>query len=138
MDTKKIMIFSIIGFVLSLFIFAGTLYLTVFKSSSKEAKDIKTYNYDAGEFSTNMGDSNHYFKGNIVIETTDKKDVEKLTEKNVIVRDTVLKVIISQDPKQMTTNEGMDKIERELISKLSKSVNVKSIRNIYFTNYIVQ
>ncbi|SHG92789.1 flagellar basal body-associated FliL family protein [Tepidibacter thalassicus] len=136
MDTKKVMIFSIIGFVLSLFIFVGTLYYV--KSSSKDVKDIKTYNYDAGEFSTNMGDLRHYFKGNLVIETTDKKAIEKLTEKNVIVRDTVLKVIISQDPNQMTTNEGMDKIEKELISKLSKVLNIQSIRNIYFTNYIVQ
>lgn len=139
MDTKKILIFSIIGFVISLLIFGGTLYLTVFKSSSnKEAKDVKTYNYDAGEFSTNIGDTSHYFKGNITIEITNKKHIEKLTEKDVIVKDSILKVIIAQDPKSMTSDEGIEKIKKELISKISKAVNIDSIRNVYFTNYIVQ
>lgn len=139
MDTKKILIFSIIGFVISLLIFGGTLYLTVFKGSSdNKAKDIKTYNYDAGEFSTNIGDTKHYFKGNITIETTNKKDVEKLTEKNVIVRDSILKVLIDQNPEDMTSDEGIEKIKKELISKISDAVDLESIRNVYFTNYIVQ
>lgn len=81
MNTKKIMIFSIIGFIISLLIFAGTLYFVYFKDSDKSQKDLKRFNYDAGQFSTNMGDSNHYFKGKIVIEVTDKEDIEIMTQK---------------------------------------------------------
>ncbi|WFD11685.1 flagellar basal body-associated FliL family protein [Tepidibacter hydrothermalis] len=138
MNTKKIMIFSIIGFIISLLIFGATLYVVHFKDSSKSSQKVKTFNYDAGEFSTNMGDSAHYFKGKIVIESTDEKEIEIMTEKNVIIRDTILKVIISQDPEKMTSNEGLDKLERELISNLSMKLDFKSIKNVYFTDYIVQ
>ncbi len=138
MSTKKIMIFSIIGFIISLLIFGATLYFVYFKDSDKSQKNLETFNYDAGEFSTNMGDSNNYFKGKIVIESTDKDDIETMTQKNVIIRDTILKVIIAQDPQKMTSNEGLDKLERELISNLSINLNLKSIKNVYFTDYIVQ
>lgn len=138
MNTKKIMIFSIIGFIISLLIFGGTLYFVYFKDSNNSQQKLKTFNYDAGEFSTNMGDSNHYFKGKIVIESTDENEVEVMTAKNVIIRDTILKVIISQDPEKMTSNEGLDKLERELISNLSTKLDLKSIKNVYFTDYIVQ
>ncbi|WP_099187216.1 flagellar basal body-associated FliL family protein [Tepidibacter mesophilus] len=138
MNTKKIMIFSVIGFIISLLIFGSTLYLVYFKDSNKSNQDLKTFNYDAGEFSTNMGDSNHYFKGKIVIESTDEDDIKIMTEKNIIIRDTILKVIISQDPEKMTSNEGLDKLEKELISNLSGNLDLKSIKNVYFTDYIVQ
>ncbi|MCT4507991.1 MAG: flagellar basal body-associated FliL family protein [Tepidibacter sp.] len=138
MDTKKIMIFSIIGFIISLLIFGATLYFVYFKNSDGSRQNLEAFNYDAGQFSTNMGDSNHYFKGNIVIESTDEKEIEVMTEKSVIIRDTILKVIISQDPEKMTSNEGLDKLERELISDLSTKLNLKSIKNVYFTDYIVQ
>lgn len=138
MNTKKIMIFSIIGFIISLLIFGATLYFVHFKDSNQSQQKLKTFNYDAGEFSTNMGDSNHYFKGKIVIECTDENEVEIMTSKNVIIRDTILKVIISQDPEKMTSNEGLDKLERELISNLSMKLDLKSIKNVYFTDYIVQ
>lgn len=138
MDTKKIMIFSIIGFIISLLIFGATLYFVYFRDSDGSKQNLETFNYDAGQFSTNMGDSSHYFKGNIVIESTDKKEIEVMTEKSVIIRDTILKVIISQDPEKMTSNEGLDKLERELISDLSTNLDLKSIKNVYFTDYIVQ
>ncbi len=138
MDTKKIMLFSVIGFIISLLIFGGTLYITVFKGAPKSEKDVKTYNYDVGEISTNIGDTKHYFKGSITIETTDKKLPDKMTEKSVIVRDAILQVLLSQKPENMTSDEGLGKIKKELISKISKAIDTQSIRNVYFTDYIVQ
>lgn len=135
---KKLLIFVIIGFLLSLLIFGATLYFTVFKNSSeKKVEEIKTFNYDAGEFTTNVGDG-HFFKGNITIETTDEKEIAKLTEKNAEIRDSILEVIMSQDPDNMTNKEGLAKVKKEIIQKLSKAINSNTLRNIFFTNYVIQ
>ncbi|KXZ39776.1 flagellar FliL protein [Alkalithermobacter thermoalcaliphilus JW-YL-7 = DSM 7308] len=138
MNTKKVVIFSIVAFILSLGTLGAVLYFTVFNNHQNTEKNIKTYIYDAGEFSTNIGNNNNYFKGNITIETTDKNLPKKLAESNILLRDLVLRTIISQDPSEMVKTEGVEKFKMQLIKELSRLMNTESITNIYFTNYIVQ
>ncbi|OPJ57096.1 flagellar basal body-associated FliL family protein [Alkalithermobacter paradoxus] len=138
MSTKKIVIFSIVGFIISLAVFGATLYFTVFNKPSNGEANVKTYIYDVGEFSTNIGNTNNYFRGNITIETIDKNLPKEFADKNVLVRDTILRVIISQNPSEMVKVEGVDKLKKQLADELSKIMETDSITNIYFTNYIVQ
>ncbi|AHM56652.1 hypothetical protein EAL2_c13570 [Peptoclostridium acidaminophilum DSM 3953] len=132
---KKIVIYSIagvavlaIGFAVAFFLFSG----------KTEAKQIKTYNYDMGVFSTNIGGTKNFFKGNIIIESTDKKAETVLAEKNAILRDIILETIIQQKPEDMVSPDGMNGIKKDIIDKIKTRVGIDSIENIYFTDYIVQ
>lgn len=141
MDNKKLAIFSIIVFVVSILVFATTLYLVFFRapaSADNTPKKIDTYKYDLGDFSTNIGSSGRYFKGKIVIETTNKK-TPALIEQNVEpIRDHILKVLISQDVKNMMSDTGIEKIKNDIKKHISEIIGTDDISNVYFTDYIIQ
>ena len=141
MDNKKLAIFSIAVFVVSVLVFATTLYLVFFKapaSADRAPKKIDTYKYDLGDFSTNIGSSGRYFKGKIVIETTNKK-TPKLIEQNVEpIRDHILSVLISQDVKTMMSENGIDNIKKDISKKVAEIIGSDDISNVYFTDYIIQ
>ena len=141
MDNKKLAIFSIAVFVVSVLVFATTLYLVFFKapaSADRAPKKIDTYKYDLGDFSTNIGSSGRYFKGKIVIETTNKK-TPKLIEQNVEpIRDHILSVLISQDVKTMMSENGIENIKKDISKKVAEIIGSDDISNVYFTDYIIQ
>lgn len=141
MDNKKLAIFSIAVFVVSVLVFATTLYLVFFKapaSADSAPKKIDTYKYDLGDFSTNIGSSGRYFKGKIVIETTNKK-TPKLIEQNVEpIRDHILSVLISQDVKTMMSENGIENIKKDISKKVAEIIGSDDISNVYFTDYVIQ
>lgn len=137
MGNKKLAIFSIIIFIISAVIFGATLYLTFFKSP-KEPKPPKTYTCDLGSFATNIGTSGRFFKGNIVVETTGKKTPEIITAHMEPIRDYVLKLIISQNIKEMTTEEGMQGMSNQIREEVARVTGTGDITNVYFTEYIIQ
>ena len=100
--------------------------------------EIDTYKYDLGDFSTNIGSSGRYFKGKIVIETTNKK-TPKLIEQNVEpIRDHILSVLISQDIKTMMSENGIENIKKDISKKVAEIIGSDDISNVYFTDYIIQ
>ena len=125
----------------SVLVFATTLYLVFFKapaSADRAPKKIDTYKYDLGDFSTNIGSSGRYFKGKIVIETTNKK-TPKLIEQNVEpIRDHILSVLISQDVKTMMSENGIENIKKDISKKVAEIIGSDDISNVYFTDYIIQ
>ena len=141
MDNKKLAIFSIAVFVVSVLVFATILYLVFFKApayADSAPKKIDTYKYDLGDFSTNIGSSGRYFKGKIVIETTNKK-TPKLIEQNVEpIRDHILSVLISQDVKTMMSENGIENIKKDISKKVAEIIGSDDISNVYFTDYIIQ
>ncbi|MDO4719298.1 MAG: flagellar basal body-associated FliL family protein [Peptostreptococcaceae bacterium] len=138
MGNKKLAIFSIVIFVVSLLIFGATLYLTIFKNNGGQPKPPKTYTCDLGNFSTNIGASGRYFKGNIVVETTGKKTPDLITKNQEPIRAYILKLLISQDIKQMTTDQGIDNLSGLIRKEVARVTGTDDITNVYFTEYIIQ
>ncbi len=140
MNNKKLVVFSVVIFVISLLVFATTLYLVVFRTPAgeKEVKKPKTYSYDLGEFSTNIGASGRYFKGNVVVETTGKKTPKLIEENATSIRDYILGVLISQDVKTMMSEQGAESIKKDIAKKVSEITGTDDISNVYFTDYIIQ
>jgi len=143
LDNKKIAILSIVAFVVSLIVFGTTLYLVFFRTpvangEGSPSKPRATYRHDIGEFSTNIGSSGRYFKGNIVVESGNKKTPAEL-EKNIEpVRDAVIQILMGQDLKQMMTPSGMQVIRDSITKSLTEILGINDITNIYFTDYIIQ
>ena len=141
MDNKKLAIFSIAVFVVSVLVFATTLYLVFFRapaSADNTPKKIDTYKYDLGDFSTNIGSSGRYFKGKIVIETTSKKTPALIEENVEPIRDHILKVLISQDVKNMMSDTGIENIKKDIKKHIGEIIGTDDISNVYFTDYIIQ
>ncbi|KDR95171.1 flagellar FliL protein [Peptoclostridium litorale DSM 5388] len=133
---KKIVFFSIIGVLISALVFGGVAYFMVFSKGAEKKKEI--INYEVGEFSTNLSDTRHFFKGKITIGITNKKELKTLDESKVALRDGILSILIQQKPEDMVSAAGMDAIKEELKKNIGENVDIQSIEEIYFTDYIVQ
>lgn len=138
MNLKKIIIISMVAFLVTAILVGGLLYLFVFRTTSDEVADLKTYEYQLGEFSTNLGTQRSFFKGEIVVETTDEELLSVMTERNVVLRDRVIKTLIGKGAEDVLNPEGQQQLRQELIQVVSEVVKSDQITNVYFVDYIVQ
>lgn len=138
MNLKKIIIFSIIGFILSGVFFGTILYFTVFRTPQEASNNMRVYEFEIGSFSTNLSNHKNFFKGEIVIETNDKRLLNKFEEKNAELRDQIIETIIAKKPDDLLSPEGQQALRQELIETISQVMTSDRITNIYFVDYIIQ
>lgn len=138
MDFKKIILYSLIGFILSGVFFGSIIYFTVFRPQQETSNNVKTYEHSIGEFTTNLSNMRTYFKGEIIVETTNKKLLEVFTKKNAEIRDKVFSILNTKTPEDVLDPNGQQKLRKEIIQSISEIVGSDSITNIYFTDYIIQ
>ncbi len=138
MNLKKIIIISLIAFLVTAILVGGLLYLFVFRAPSDDEVELETYEYQLGEFSTNLGSQRSFFKGEIVVETTDEELLEVMTKRNVMLRDRVIKTLIGKGAEDVLNPEGQQQLRQELIQVVSEVVKSDQITNVYFVDYIVQ
>ncbi|SDK45638.1 flagellar basal body-associated FliL family protein [Natronincola ferrireducens] len=138
MNFRKILLYSLIGFVLSGIFFGTILYFTVFRVPKEVSNYVETYKFHLGSFSTNLSHQRSFFKGEITVETTDKSLLKNLDEKNAELRDQIIKTIIGQKPEDILNPEGQQELRQELIRIISEVMASDKITNVYFTDYIIQ
>jgi len=135
---KKIVTYSIIGFILSGVFFGSIFYFAFFKDRQPAVQAVKTYEYSLAPFSTNLSNVRSYFKGTIVLETTDKKLVPKFDEKLSQIRDSIIKILISKKPEDLLDKNGLQELRKEIIQAVNKVMDSSDITNVYFIDYIIQ
>lgn len=138
MDMKKIILYVLIGFIISGVIFGAVFYFYTNRQPKEVTVSYKTYEYNAGEFSTNLGSTRNYFKGAIVIQTTDKDLLIKFEEKNVQLRDQIITTLLGKKADEILDPNGQLELKKELIEVASEIVNSDKITNVYFIDYIIQ
>lgn len=138
MNIKKTIIYISIGFLLSALFFGVFYYFMNNNQHVNTPTTHKTYEYDLGEFSTNLGNSRNYFKGSIVLEITDNNLKTNIEEKNAQIRDGIISILIEKNAEEMLDSTGQKNLKKEIIEKVSSIINSDSINNIYFYDYIVQ
>ena len=86
-------------------------------------------------------DTARYLKTTIKLELTNKEFVAKI-QKNEITKaklmDTILLVLSSKKYEALLGIEGRMRVRQELILRLNAIVEDKCIRNVYFTEFVVQ
>ncbi|KAB3535874.1 flagellar basal body-associated FliL family protein [Alkaliphilus pronyensis] len=137
METKKIIIFGIIGFILSAIFFGSIFYFTVLRNNDNE-ENIKSYEFSLGEFTANLSNVRTFFKSTIVVETTNEKLLETFEEKNAEIRDQIIKTLITKTPDILLTEDGQENLRKEIKSIVARIVEADEITNIYFVDYIIQ
>ncbi|MBN4067654.1 MAG: flagellar basal body protein FliL [Alkaliphilus sp.] len=139
MSIKKIVLFAIIGLIV-VGIIAGTiLYFTIFRSTDEEKiVEIETFEFQLGKFTTNLSDSRDFFRGDIVIETSNKDLLKEFETKNAELRDRIIKIIITKKPNEMLSADGLQKLREEIIAAISDVIDTDEITNLFFIDYIIQ
>lgn len=137
MELKKIVIISLIAFLITAILVGALLYLFVFRSTDND-QPLPTYEHNIGEFSTNLGNQRSFFNGEIVLETTNRNLIGVFEEKNAVLRDRVIKTLINKSPDDVLTPDGQQALRQELIEIISAAVDSDEVTNVYFIDYIVQ
>lgn len=138
MGIKKTTMYILIGFVISGLVFGLMFYFMNNRQPVEVTVSYKTYEYNLGEFSTNLGSTRSYFKGSIIIETTDEKLSVKFEEKNSQIRDSIISTLIGKKSEEILNPDGQVVLKDEIKSSISNIVNSDKITNVYFIDYIVQ
>lgn len=138
MNFKKIVLYVLIGFVVSGILFGTSFYFMNNKQSKEVVVNYKTYEYNMGEFSTNLGSTRNYFKGTIILEILDKTLLQKLDEKNAELRDSIITTLIGKEADEILDPGGQLELKNEVLKVVADIVNSDKITNIYFVDYIIQ
>lgn len=107
-------------------------------SGGEKAKKVKAYTITLDDLYCNIKDSKRILKIKITLETISEKTLEKLTEKQFLVRDEVNKIITSLTDEELRGKEGQINLQDKIITKLVELFDDESIINVYFNDYIIQ
>jgi len=139
MSMKKIILFAIIGLVILAVIAGAILYFTVFRSTDEEKiVEIETFEFQLGKFTTNLSDSRDFFRGDIVIETSNKDLLKEFEIQNAELRDRIIKIIITKKPNEILSADGLQNLRQEIIAAISDVIDTDEITNLFFIDYIIQ
>ncbi len=136
MTIKKILLFSIIGFVIAIVAFGSVFYFATHKQEPYKEK--RTYTYAIDELYTNIKDSRRILKVNIVIETTDEKIIEQLEHKVSKITNDILELLRSKDEKALYADKGQQVLRKEVLACIKSSIPSDKIADTYFTQFIIQ
>ena len=138
MNLRKTALYIFIGFIVSGIIFGALFFFLSNRSKSEIAVSYKTYEYDLGEFSTNLGNTRNYFKGTIILETLDRELLKKLDKKDAEIRDNIIATLIGKKADEILQPDGQSELKNEILKVVADIVNSDKITNIYFIDYIIQ
>ena len=138
MAVKKVILFSIIGFIVTAAVFGGVFYVATKKNPEQAVKEVKTYNYSIGELYGNIKDSRRILKANINFEITDEKLTGKLEAKKPKIRNDILELIRSKDESQLTEDKGQQMLRNEILKSVKQMMATEKITNVYFVEFIIQ
>lgn len=137
MNMKKIIILVTTGILLSALFFGGIIYFTFLRSNDQEA-EIQTYQHTLGEFTANLGDTRNYFQGNIIVEVQEEDLIEALEDKEIIIRDEILGILIGKRPEELLEPEGQKELKGEIVEAISSVLDTEAVSDLYFSSYIIQ
>lgn len=137
MTTKKVLILSLVGFLVVTLIMAGIFFFLINKKQNT-AKKIEYFEYSLGELYTNIKDSNRILKIDITIEYTNNKLKETLERKNAKIKNSILELLRNKTYEDLSGQSGQQKARHDILEIVKKDTNSEEISNIYFVEFIIQ
>jgi flagellar FliL protein len=93
-------------------------------------------------FIVNLFDERHigkrYLKINMDLEVGSEEDRTKVENNMARLRDTILILLSSQTLKDINTMEGKIELKNAIILRMNQILGNKTVRSIYFTEFVVQ
>jgi flagellar FliL protein len=96
--------------------------------------------FSLSTFIVNLADQGgkRYLRITIDLELTDEKIKEKLEKRLPQIRDQVLMIIPSKTFEELSSSQGKSALRDELIIKLNGLLKNDYVKNIYFTEFVIQ
>jgi len=84
------------------------------------------------------GTGKNYLKVEIGLELGDAKDTAEIENKLPQIKDAILLLLTSKSFDAVQTSEGKVTLKQEIITRLNTFLAGGTIKNVYFTNFVVQ
>ena len=112
------------------------------KSSSKRSTDHLTIGpmYPMAQFVVNLlsESGNRFLKVSIDLELDDPKLQPEMDHKKSLIRDIIIRTFSSKTFEEISTLKGKDKLKEEVLDKINENLSDGQVKNIYFTDFVVQ
>jgi len=79
-----------------------------------------------------------YLKVQMNLELDDEQLAAELESKTAVVRDVVIRMLSSKTLEEISTAKGKDKLKEQITDQLNLRLRDGNIRNVYFTEFVVQ
>ena len=147
---KKVPINLVIILILALCLFGGGMYVwksgLISKNSNYAALDEQGGKQEMGPtysletFIVNLvgGRDKNYLKAKMELELDSEKTQAEIDKRLPQVRDAILTMLSSKSNDDINTTEGKFQLRAEIISTLNQYLKTGRIKNVYFTDFIVQ
>lgn len=95
--------------------------------------------FEAGEYTTNLapGGEKKFIKVKVVFELSDKSLEKEVSEKLPVLQDRILYYLNSKTSEELSV-EHREEIKREILNDLNRYLTKGKIRNIYFSDLVMQ
>ncbi len=135
----------IVAFLLILLAGGGGAYFFLFAKKDKKEEKAPLPSHvgvmmEIGTFTINLADKDvdAYARVSITLELSDEKVRQEVEKRLPIIKDAIIDVISSKTSSFVKTPEGRENLRLELIKRINTILFEGGVRNIYFTEFVVQ
>lgn len=79
-----------------------------------------------------------YLKVQLNLELDAEEVAAELESKTAVVRDTVIRLLSSKTLEEISTAKGKDNLKEQIVNQLNLRLRDGNVRNVYFTEFVVQ
>lgn len=79
-----------------------------------------------------------YLRTKMEFELNEEKSLESITNKLPLVKDSILMILSGKKYEDISTTEGKVNLREEIMIKLNEIMKAGSVKNIYFTEFVIQ
>lgn len=127
-----VIIFAIVGIALGIGFYRNN------NANNSTEKPFETFNLTLQDMYCNVKNSKKIIKLKATIETSDKKTLELLEQKQFLIRDDINKIIRNKVEEDLQGEEGQVNLQKEINESLINLFDNETIINVYFDDLIMQ
>ena len=103
-----------------------------------ETVDVKTYSYDAGEFITNIKNSNKMLSCAIKMDLISESLLTTLTEKDYVAKDVINRRLRELTEADLEADSVQETLSKALVADLNAALNTEGFFKVYFVRFVYQ
>lgn len=96
--------------------------------------------YPLDQFIVNLLSENgsRFLKSKIDLEQSNEELAAELDKKKALLRDIIIRTLSSKTYEEVSTAKGKDRLKDEIVNRINEVLSDGYIKNIYFTDFVVQ
>ncbi|PAF48936.1 flagellar basal body-associated protein FliL [Helicobacter sp. 12S02232-10] len=79
-----------------------------------------------------------YLKASITLELSNQKLQNEINAKATIIQDTIIEILSSKSIEEIATTKGKDRLKDEIASRINDFLIDGYIKNVFFTDFVIQ